>query len=145
MISRKPYAHIRRLYFAEHWKVGTIAKELGLHADTVERTIEIERFGTRVETSRRSMLDPYRPFALGTLDKHPTARRRMEGHGRQVALSQRARSTPRSRASGGFGTGRLARAARGRSTERGRAAWMCGDANQGCILGPGLSRAPKAL
>lgn len=74
MISREQYAHIRRLYFAEHWKVGTIAKELGLHPETVERAIEIERFGARVEAPRASMLDPFKPFVLGTLEKHPTLR-----------------------------------------------------------------------
>ncbi len=26
---------IRRLFFAEHWKMGTIAAELGVHRDTV--------------------------------------------------------------------------------------------------------------
>jgi transposase len=74
MISREQHAHIRRLYFAEHWKVGTIAKELGLHPDTVERAVEIERFGARIEAPRPSALDPYKPFVLLTLDKHPTLR-----------------------------------------------------------------------
>jgi len=74
MITREQHAHVRRLYFAEHWKVGTIAKELGLHADAVERAIEIDRFGARVESPRPSSLDPYKPFVLATLDKHPTLR-----------------------------------------------------------------------
>lgn len=74
MISREQHAHIRRLFHAEHWKVGTIAKELGLHTDTVERAIEIERFGTRIQAPRPSALDPYKPFVLATLEKHPTLR-----------------------------------------------------------------------
>lgn len=64
MISREQHAHIRRLYFAEHWKVGTIAKELGLHPDTVERAVEIERFGARIEAPRPSALDPYKPLSF---------------------------------------------------------------------------------
>ena len=38
MISDEQRAKIRRLFFAEHWKVGTIAAELGVHHDTVHRT-----------------------------------------------------------------------------------------------------------
>ena len=37
------YARIRRLFFGEHWKVGTIAEELGIHHDTVRRVLETER------------------------------------------------------------------------------------------------------
>jgi hypothetical protein len=32
-------AEIRRLYFAEHWKVGTIVAQLGEHHETVERVL----------------------------------------------------------------------------------------------------------
>jgi DNA-binding transcriptional regulator LsrR (DeoR family) len=32
-------AEIRRLYFAEHWRRGTIATQLGLHDDVVKRVI----------------------------------------------------------------------------------------------------------
>src|SRR5690242_2228562 len=32
-------AEIRRLLFAEHWKRGTIATQLGVHYDVVERAI----------------------------------------------------------------------------------------------------------
>ena len=39
MISMEPMAEIRRLYYAEHWKVGTIASELGLHHTTVNRAV----------------------------------------------------------------------------------------------------------
>lgn len=36
-ISREVEAEVRRLHYAEHWKRGTIAAQLGLHFDTVER------------------------------------------------------------------------------------------------------------
>jgi len=32
-------ADIRRLFFGEHWKRGTIAAQLALHPDVVERVI----------------------------------------------------------------------------------------------------------
>lgn len=32
-------AEIRRLHFAEHWRVGTIATQLGVHADVVRRVL----------------------------------------------------------------------------------------------------------
>ncbi len=31
MISEDVRTRVRRLYFAEHWKINTIATELGLH------------------------------------------------------------------------------------------------------------------
>ena len=51
MIGDEQRARIRRLFYAEHWKVGTIAAELGVHHDTVRRALEVERFrsgGSRV-------------------------------------------------------------------------------------------------
>src|SRR5262249_59913930 len=44
MISQEQMASIRRLFFVEHWKVGTIASELGLHSDTVKRALQTDRF-----------------------------------------------------------------------------------------------------
>jgi IS30 family transposase len=35
MITPEQRAEIRRLYYAEHWRVGTIATQLGVHHDTV--------------------------------------------------------------------------------------------------------------
>jgi hypothetical protein len=37
-------AQIRRYSYVEHWKVGTIASELGVHPDAVRNAIESERF-----------------------------------------------------------------------------------------------------
>lgn len=75
MIDRKLYARIRRLYFAEHWKVGTIATEIGVHHSTVERAIEADRFGiSGARPIRPSMLDPYKEFIKQVLDKHPRLR-----------------------------------------------------------------------
>ena len=40
MISPETRAQIRRYFYAEHWKIGTIARELGVHPDAVRNAIE---------------------------------------------------------------------------------------------------------
>jgi transposase len=74
MIAPAQRAEIRRLYYAEHWRVGTLASALGLHHDTVRHAIETERFirpGTQIRASAR---DPYKPFLLLTLEQYPRVR-----------------------------------------------------------------------
>ena len=72
MIDLETVARIRHLHHAERWPVGTIARELGLHHQTVERALE--------ETSlvqpapRPSRLDPYASFVREVLEKHPRLR-----------------------------------------------------------------------
>jgi hypothetical protein len=41
MISTEQVAQIRHLFHAEHWKIGTIAAELGLHPDTVRGALPL--------------------------------------------------------------------------------------------------------
>ena len=74
MISPELRAEIRRLFYAEHWKVGTIASTLGVHADTVRRAIEIERFRTATARPRATKLDPFLPFVRETLERYPRLR-----------------------------------------------------------------------
>lgn len=73
MIDAEVRVQIRRYFYAEHWKVGTIAQALGVHPDTVKRAIEVERFH-RAERLRSSMLDPYVLFVRQTLEAHPRLR-----------------------------------------------------------------------
>src|ERR1035441_10128416 len=70
MIDPEMRVKIRRYFYAEHWKVGTIAQALGVHPDTVKRAIEVERFH-RTEQLRSSKLDPYVGFVRQTLEAHP--------------------------------------------------------------------------
>ena len=44
MISDEQVAHIRHLFQAEHWKIGTLAAELGRHPDTVRAALNTDRF-----------------------------------------------------------------------------------------------------
>ena len=74
MISPELRARIRRLYFAEHWKMGTIAAELGVHRDAVALAIESERFTNVAYRPATVLLDPYRNFIRVTLEQHPRLR-----------------------------------------------------------------------
>ena len=47
MITPEQHAEIRRLYYGEHWKVGTIAAALGVHHDTVRAAIAHDTQGVR--------------------------------------------------------------------------------------------------
>jgi len=73
MIDPEVRVQIRRYFYAEHWKVGTIAQALGVHPDTVKRAIEVERFH-RAEQLRATLLDPYLPLVRQTLEAHPRLR-----------------------------------------------------------------------
>jgi transposase len=73
MIDMELRARIRRLFYVEHWKIGTIARELGLHPETVALAVETERF-SNTKTLRRSATDPYADFIREILAKHPRLR-----------------------------------------------------------------------
>lgn len=74
MISEELRARIRRLFFAEHWKIGTIATELGVHRDTVALAVETSRFATARFQKRALALDPYLEFVRQTLEQYPRLR-----------------------------------------------------------------------
>jgi len=73
MITPAQHAEIRRLYYGEHWKVGTIAAQLGVHHDTVHAAIADTR-AVRRGTCRPTQLDPYLPFVRDTLTQYPRLR-----------------------------------------------------------------------
>jgi transposase len=64
-------AEVRRLYFAEHWKRGTIAAQLGLHFDTVVRVLG--SFGPKAGSPRPDarVLEPYISLVDQTLGRYP--------------------------------------------------------------------------
>jgi transposase len=73
MISIELIAKIRRLFHAEHWKIGTIAAQLDLHPDTVRAAIEAHRF-SRGSPCRAKASDPYLDFIQETLRQYPRLR-----------------------------------------------------------------------
>jgi transposase len=73
MISPETRVQIRRYFYAEHWKIGTIARELNVHPDAVRNAIESDRFH-RTQPMRPCNTDPYMEFVRQTLDRHPRLR-----------------------------------------------------------------------
>ena len=72
-ISDELKAQILRYHFVEHWRVGTIASQLGIHHYTVERVLSeagVER--ERQRQRRASKLDPYLALITETLQRFPT-------------------------------------------------------------------------
>lgn len=70
-VSIETAAEIRRLYFGEHWKRGTIAAQLGVHHDVVVRVLG--DFGPKQGTPRPDarVLDTYFAFIDETLERYP--------------------------------------------------------------------------
>ena len=74
-LSLEVVTHIRRLHYAEHWKVGTIVAEMKLHHDAVERALGLDsRGGMAVKRVLPTLLDDYKPFIREMLEKHPRLR-----------------------------------------------------------------------
>jgi transposase len=74
MITPEQHAEIRRLYYDEHWKVGTIAAALGVHHDTVRAAIAHDTPSVRRGMCRATKLDPYLPVIRDTLTHYPRLR-----------------------------------------------------------------------
>src|SRR5436190_2321332 len=71
MINLSTEAEIRRLYFAEHWKKGTIEAQLKVHADVVDRVIGHLGPAPRDRPRPASVLDPYKSVVDNVLSKYP--------------------------------------------------------------------------
>ena len=69
-IDRETRTEILRLYHAEKWKIGTIARQLGVHHSTIRRVIE-DADEPRLHRRRRSKLDSFIPFIQQTLEDYP--------------------------------------------------------------------------
>ena len=67
MITPAQRAEIRRLFYGEHWKVGTIAAQLGLHHETVRAAVERETGGFRRGACRPSILEDGEALAARVL------------------------------------------------------------------------------
>lgn len=70
-IPREREAQILRLHHVEHWTIGTIARQLGLHYGTVARVLAQAGLPRARGMARASKLDPYLPFIQETLAKFP--------------------------------------------------------------------------
>lgn len=64
-------AQILRYYHVEKWRIGTIARQLHLHYDTVARVLAQAGLPHHGRPSRPSKIDPYLPFIVKTLEMFP--------------------------------------------------------------------------
>ena len=67
-------AEIARLYYAEHWKVGTIVAQFGTHPDVVRRVLGIGPARVPSAQPRVRVVDPYLVFIDETLARYPRLR-----------------------------------------------------------------------
>ena len=74
MIAPDVIVKIRHLYFAEHWKIGTIASQLGLHHDTVRAAIGADSFNRAQREQSNQVTAPYLDFIRQTLKEYPRLR-----------------------------------------------------------------------
>jgi len=65
-------AQVLRYYHVEKWRVGTIAKQLGVHHETIARVLAQAGLPRIATPQRPSKIDPYLPFIRETLAKFPT-------------------------------------------------------------------------
>jgi transposase len=74
MLDAETSAEIRRLYYAEHWKIGTIATAKGVHPDAVRRALSEPGLRGDKRAARAKITDPYLPLIRDTLDRYPRLR-----------------------------------------------------------------------
>lgn len=67
-------AEIARLYYVEHWKIGTIAAQLGVHPDAIKRVLSLGETHPSLAPPRPMLVDPYREFITETLSRYPQLR-----------------------------------------------------------------------
>lgn len=70
MINKELEAQILRLFHAEGWPIGTIARQVGVHHSTVRRVLT-QAGQEALLNLRPTMADPYMPFIRETLAKYP--------------------------------------------------------------------------
>src|ERR1051325_2548768 len=74
MISAEVEAQILRLYHTEKWRVGTIARHVGVHHDVVRRVIQKAQASPEPRRPRPRMVDQFVPFIIDTLKRYPDLR-----------------------------------------------------------------------
>lgn len=63
---------ILRLYLADQWRIGTIARQLHLHRDTVRRILAVSSVLRVPAAEPLRLIDPFMPFIQESLAKFPT-------------------------------------------------------------------------
>lgn len=73
MVPIEIEAETRRLHYAEHWPVDTVAKQLDVHEDVVRRVLGLLR-PRRALTPRKRIVDDYVVLIDEILKQYPTLR-----------------------------------------------------------------------
>lgn len=71
-IDKSVEAKILRFHHVEGWGVFTIATQLGVHHSTVDRVLAQSGLPKIERATRASIIDPFLPFLVETLDQYPT-------------------------------------------------------------------------
>ena len=70
-VSKESESEILRLFHAEKWKRGTIARQLHIHHEAVDRVLVKNGIPFERIRVRASMIDAYLPFIRTVLEKYP--------------------------------------------------------------------------
>lgn len=73
MMSPMEIVEAKRLFYGEHWKIGTIATHLCRHYDAIKRAVQVETFH-RKERTLACKTDLYLEFIESTLKQYPRLR-----------------------------------------------------------------------
>lgn len=71
MIADELKADILRFYYAEKWRIGTIARQLHVHKTTVRRILSQEGIPAKQLLQKPCRIDSFLPFIMETLGKYP--------------------------------------------------------------------------
>ena len=74
MIPAELEVRIRRHFHVDRWPIGTIARQLGVHHQTVRRALLSDGVPLTAIASRPKKTDPYVPFMLDILKQYPDLR-----------------------------------------------------------------------
>src|SRR5215207_5782893 len=64
-------AEMRRLYYGEHWRIGTIAAHLQIHPDAIRRAVNRPVGPAAPRPPRPRALDPFLAWLQQTLQTYP--------------------------------------------------------------------------
>jgi transposase len=73
MMTPEEITEVKRLFFGEHWRIGTIAAQMWRHPDAIKRAVGVETFHRKGRTVSRK-IDPYLEFIESTLEQYPRLR-----------------------------------------------------------------------
>ncbi len=92
-------ADVRRLHYAEHWPVGTIASQLGIHPDAVKRVLGLLE-PRAPAPPRPRLVDTFRPFIGGIQPEKLPVELRERQQSATGAGASGSRGWPRARSTG---------------------------------------------